>query len=172
MRSRRPMTFLLAALIGLLDPPQMGRAQGTDIAFGESRHDPSLPVEITSDSLELDQGAATAVFIGAVRVGQGTLRLAADRVEVFYAEAPDGGQGAVERLEAVGSVTLANGVQAAESENASYDVAAGIVEMTGDVVLTQGPNALSSQSLRIDLATGTGTLEGRVRTIFSPGAEQ
>ena len=172
MRSLRPTTLLLAVLLAPVLTMGAARAQGTEIAFGETRHDASLPVEITAESLELDQGAGTAVFIGGVRVGQGMLRLAADRVEVFYAEAPDGGQSTVERLEALGNVTLANGDQAAESDSAHYDVASGIVEMSGDVVLTQGPNALSSQSLRIDLATGTGTFEGRVRTIFAPGTGQ
>jgi lipopolysaccharide export system protein LptA len=172
MRPLRPLELLVSALIALAVPEGVACAQGTDIAFGASRHDASLPVEITADSLELDQGAATAVFIGEVRVGQGALRLAADRVEVFYDEGADGGQGAVERLEALGNVTLANGEQAAESETARYDVASGIVEMSGDVILTQGQNALSGQSLRIDLGAGTGTFEGRVRTIFAPGAAQ
>jgi lipopolysaccharide export system protein LptA len=38
------------------------------------------------------------------------------------------------------------------------------------VLLTQGQNALSSETLHIDLNTGTGQLEGRVQTIFVPGA--
>jgi lipopolysaccharide export system protein LptA len=42
--------------------------------------------------------------------------------------------------------------------------------MTGSVLLTQGQNALSSETLHIDLNTGTGQLEGRVQTIFVPGA--
>ena len=67
-----------------------------------------------------------------------------------------------------GNVTLSNGEEAAESQQATYEVATGIIEMEGDVLLTQGQNALSSQSLRIDLNAGTGTLQGRVQTIFTP----
>ncbi len=52
------------------------------------KHDATQPVEITSDRLELDQAAGSAVFTGTVKVGQGTLRLAADRVEVFYDNTP------------------------------------------------------------------------------------
>ena len=57
------------------------------------------------DRLELDESAGTAVFTGNVRVGQGALRLAADRVEVFYDE---GGEqsGTVRRMLATGNVTL------------------------------------------------------------------
>jgi lipopolysaccharide export system protein LptA len=47
-----------------------------------------------------------------------------------------------------------------------------VIEMEGDVLLTQGENALSSQSLRIDLNDGTGLLQGRVQTIFQPGADR
>ncbi|MBA3325783.1 MAG: LptA/OstA family protein [Rhodobacteraceae bacterium] len=143
-------------------------AQGASVPFGGLEHDSTLPVEITSDALALDQAAGTAVFTGTVKVGQGALRLAADRLEVFYA-ADDTGTGAIERMEASGNVTLSNGTEAAEAARASYVVATGIVEMEGDVLLTQGANALASEKLRIDLVAGTGLLEGRVQTIFMPG---
>lgn len=173
--------------------PALALAQGTTVPFGGMKHDATLPVEITSDRLDLDQAAGTAVFTGTVKVGQGTLRLAADRVEVFYDNAPDAAgktdsgekqpkpaattaapasaaTGRVRRMVAVGNVTLANGTEAAEAEKATYEVAAGTVEMEGDVLLTQGQNALSSERLSIDLNQGTGRLEGRVKTIFVPGS--
>ncbi len=71
---------------------------------------------------------------------------------------------------AIGNVTLANGAEAAEAQQATYEVAAGTIEMQGDVLLTQGQNALSSETLSIDLNKGTGQLEGRVKTIFVPGS--
>lgn len=154
----------LAAMILAMSLP----AAAQQVPFGDS-HDSGQPVEITSDRLDLDQAAGTAVFTGGVKVGQGALRLAADRVEVFYDEGGSA-SGTVRRMEATGNVTLANGTEAAESERASYEVATGIVEMEGDVLLTQGGNALSSERLRIDLNAGTGQLDGRVRTIFVPGS--
>lgn len=191
------------AVLLLLACPSLAAAQGAQVPFG-TKHDATAPVEITSDALQLDQAAGTAVFTGTVKVAQGELRLAADRVEVFYAttSAPSGGaagkdatgkdaagkDGAgkagaakagggtgasrttIERLKATGNVLLSNGTEAAKSEAATYEVATGIVEMTGNVLLTQDRNALSSQSLKIDLNAGTGLLEGRVQTIFTPGA--
>lgn len=142
-------------------------AQGASVPFGGFEHDNTLPVEITSDALALDQAAGTAIFTGAVKVGQGALRMAADRLEVFYASDAEG-TGAIERMLATGNVTLSNGTEAAEAARASYVVATGIVEMDGDVLLTQGANALASEKLRIDLTAGTGFLEGRVQTIFTP----
>ncbi len=154
--------LMLAAAAGA------GRAQeGASVPFGGFEHDNTLPVEITSDALALDQGAGTAIFTGAVKVGQGALRMAADRLEVFYASDAEG-TGAIERMLASGNVTLSNGTEAAEAARASYVVSSGIVEMDGDVLLTQGSNALASEKLRIDLTAGTGFLEGRVQTIFTP----
>lgn len=164
----------LACLIPLMFAPFAAFGQGAEVPFGGLSHDASLPVEITADALELDQAAGTAIFIGTVQVGQGELRMAADRIEVFYAGeeggAADASTGAVQRMLAIGNVTLSNGAEAAEAERATYEVGSGIVEMDGSVLLTQGRNALSSERLRIDLNAGTGRLEGRVQTIFTPGA--
>ncbi len=184
--------WILAVVMASL--PGFALAQGAQVPFGGLSHDSSLPVEITSDRLDLDQAAGSAVFSGTVKVGQGTLRLAADTVEVFYdtasaakgsappgagakadkpASAPDtalASTGKITRLIATGHVTLANGTEAAEANSATYEVAAGTIVMQGDVLLTQGQNALSSQTLNIDLNKGTGQLEGRVQTIFVPSA--
>jgi lipopolysaccharide export system protein LptA len=160
------MRALVALMVAAL--PALALAQ-TQVPFGGLQHDASLPVEITAERLDLDQAAGSAVFVGGVKVGQGPLRLAADRVEVFYDGGPDGGSGQVRRMVAVGNVTLTNGTEAAEAERATYEVAAGTIAMEGDVLLTQGRNAVSSERLDIDLNTGTGRLEGRVQTIFVPG---
>jgi lipopolysaccharide export system protein LptA len=163
MRARR-LGLILAAL------PALALAQATSVPFGDS-HDRTQPVEITSDRLDLDQAAGTAVFTGTVRVGQGALRLAADRVEVFYVEGAGEEAGQVQRMVATGNVTLSNGTEAAEGEEAVYEVVAGTVDMSGDVLLTQGRNALSSERLHIDLNAGTARVEGRVQTIFTPGSQ-
>lgn len=144
-------------------------AAQTTVPFGTSSHDASEPVEVTSDRLDLDQGTGTAVFSGTVRVGQGELRLAADRVQVYYdPKAKGGNTGPIQRLVATGNVTLANGTQAAESNEATYEVASGHVDMKGNVLLTQGSNALSGDKLAIDLNTNTARMDGRVRTLFVP----
>ena len=163
------MRWLLAVLLMMLPAPGWAQAQGARVPFGGLKHDATLPVEITSDRLDLDQAAGSAVFSGTVKVGQGDLRLAADRVEVFYAD--NQGSGQINRLVATGNVTLANGSEAAESDTATYEVAQGTIVMAGSVLLTQGQNALSSEKLNIDLNAGTGQLEGRVQTIFVPAAK-
>ena len=158
--------LVLAALA--LPAQALGQAA---LPFGGFAHDATLPVEIAADSLTLDQTGSSAVFEGAVEVAQGTLRLNAERIAVFYTEGR-AAEGEVSRMEASGGVVMTNGAEAAEAETASYDVAGGTIRMSGDVLLTQGPNALSGQGVVIDLATGTARMDGRVRTVLTPGAGQ
>ena len=113
------------------------------------------------------QGAGTAVFAGNVVVVQANMRLAADRLEVAYAGT--GSAAEIESIRATGGVTLVNDGQAAEAEEAVYDVAAGNVLMTGSVLVAQGPQAVSGDRLTVDLATGRGRVEGRVRTVLQAG---
>ncbi len=143
-------------------------SQGTEAAFGGLAHDNTQPVEITSDTLELDQADNTATFAGSVLVGQGTLKMQANKILVAYT--PEGGQ--ISQMRATGEVLLTNGAESAEASSAIYDVANGNVVMEGDVLLTQGGNALSGQKLVINLETGAARMEGRVKTIFQPGTSE
>lgn len=161
----RPITLLCLFL--LLPLPAL--AQGAQVAFGGLKHDSSLPIEATADQLNVDQGAGTAVFTGNVVIGQGSMRISARRVDVWYDTANGQATGQIERMRATGNVVLVNGTEAAEGARADYNVAAARVVMSGDVLLTQGQNALSGERLVIDLNTGNGIMEGRVKTIFQPG---
>lgn len=141
----------------------------TSVPLGGLRADPSAPVEIEADSLSVSQTDGTATFEGNVLIAQGDMRLGAEKVTVVYAAASDGEEGRIERLEASGGVTLASGTEAAEAQEAVYDVPLSRITMTGDVLLTQGRSVISGQKLVVDLASGTGTMEGRVRTVLQPG---
>ena len=61
-------------------------AQGAQVAFGAIQQDTSLPVEVTSEELAVNQADGTAIFTGNVVVGQGEMRLTAPRVLVVYRE--------------------------------------------------------------------------------------
>ncbi len=143
-------------------------AQGTSVAFGGTKHDNSLPVEITADNLDLDQSGGTAVFAGNVELGQGDLRLSAAKVDVVYGKAGTSAQGTIDTVTASGDVVLSNGGEAAEAEMAFYNVTTGNIEMSGDVILTQGANALGGEKLVIDLNSGRANISGRVRAILQP----
>lgn len=164
MRSARVAACLLA-----LSLPVMAHAQA-QIAFGGLKHDSTLPVEISADLLQVDQADGSATFSGNVQIGQGQMRLTAGTVRVEYVTGDDT-TGEISRLLASDGVTLVNGAEAAESREAVYTIASGVIVMTGDVILTQGQNALSSEKLTVNLQAGTGTLDGRVRSIIQTGAD-
>ncbi|MGC9418406.1 MAG: lipopolysaccharide transport periplasmic protein LptA [Rhodovulum sp.] len=166
------MSFRVAlAALTLSLGPAVALAQGAEIAFGTLSHDKTLPVEVTSERLSVDQSDGTAIFTGDVLVGQGGMRLSADEVLVVYAgEAPDSRR--IARMEATGKVVLALGAEAAEADRAVYTIDSGSIVMTGNVLLTQGDSAISGQRLVVDLDRGTGTMEGRVRTVLQPGGAQ
>ncbi|MGR3467290.1 MAG: lipopolysaccharide transport periplasmic protein LptA [Shimia sp.] len=126
--------------------------------------DASAPLEIAADNLAVDNGDGTATFTGNVVIGQGELRLAAPRVEVFYST--DGG---ISRLVASGGITLATAAEAVEAARADYDLASDEIVLTGDVLLTQGQSAVSAERMRINTEVGTAQLEGRVRTVIQTG---
>ncbi|RGP37374.1 lipopolysaccharide transport periplasmic protein LptA [Pseudotabrizicola alkalilacus] len=140
-------------------------AQQANIRFGGLQQDSSLPVEVTSDSLSVDQGSGAAVFTGNVMAKQGDMRLTAENIRVEYTSDGDG----IDRLIATGNVTLVSPTDAAEASEAVYTIASGTVVMTGDVLLTQGRAAISGQELTVNLQDGTGTMTGGVKTVFQPG---
>lgn len=143
-------------------------AQGTSISLGSLEHDTSLPVEVTSDTLNVANDQGRAIFDGNVIVIQGPMRLAAEKIEVEYATDDEGGND-ITQMTATGGVTFVNGDDAAESREAVYDPDAGTLVMIGDVLLTQGPSVISGERLVVNLASGTGIMEGRVRTLFQTG---
>ncbi|NEX48015.1 LptA/OstA family protein [Pseudotabrizicola algicola] len=142
------------------------RAQQANIRFGGLQQDTTLPVEVTSDTLSVDQASGAAMFTGNVMAKQGEMRLTAGTIRVEYAS---DGQG-IARLIASDGVTLVSPSDAAEAREAVYTIASGTVEMTGDVLLTQGRAAISGQNLTVNLTDGTGTMTGGVKTVFQPGS--
>ncbi len=139
-------------------------AQGMQVAFGGAAQDSGLPVEVTSENLDVNQTDGTAVFTGDVLIGQGEMRLAAPRVLVVYLQDRSG----IERLEASGGVTLVSGEDAAEARDADYNVQTGLIEMSGDVLLVQGPSALTADTMTVDTVAGTARMNGRVKTVLQP----
>lgn len=163
------LKMLIACVFALFVTAQSAPAQGAQIAFGGLKQDTSLPVEIEADQLAVDQATGIATFTGNVLIGQGEMRLSASKVLVEYAAATSDTAGKIARLVASGGVTMVNGGEAAEAQNAEYTIDSGQIVMTGNVILTQGQNALSSSRLVVDLKSGTGVMDGRVKSILKTG---
>lgn len=154
---------LLRIVLFLMFATATAAAAQTDIALGGIQADSSAPVEITADSLSVDQETGIAAFSGNVLIAQGELRLSAGSVEVVY----DDDSGDITRLVASGGVTFVTATDAAEAQTAVYDLAENKLTMTGDVLITQGRSAIAADSMRVNLTTGKAQLDGRVRTTLT-----
>lgn len=151
--------------IALISGANSAAAQAAQVAFGSVKADPSLPVEVTSDSLSVNQENGSAEFVGNVLVVQGEMRLSAERVLVIYSQ----DRSAIERLEATENVVLVSPPDAAEGDWAEYTIGSGVVVMKGNVLLTQGPSTISGDQMIANLTTGTASMSGRVKTILQQG---
>lgn len=158
----RPTLAALAICLSLAPLASVAQQQ---VAFGGLKTNTKLPVEVTADSLSVNQTDGTATFTGNVLIVQGEMRLKAAQVDVTYGKT---NTSKIDTLHATGGVTLVSATEAAESKVADYDVTAGKVVMTGDVLLTQGKNVMAGQKLTVDLTSGTGQMDGRVRTVLQP----
>lgn len=156
----RALTLL--ALLALTPAPAPAQ---TAINLTSLQQDTSLPVEVTADSLAVDQGTGQATFTGNVKVVQGDMTIAAAEARVEYT--PDGK--GIDKVLFFGRVMFASPTEAAEADEAVYTIASGEVVMTGDVLLTQGSTTISGGRLVYNLDAGTGTMDGRVQTVFTPG---
>lgn len=159
--------------------------------------DSRQPIEITADSLEVMQQEQQAEFSGNVIAVQGDMRIASDRMKVFYraggeakGDAAKGGTQAVSRIEVHGNVFMSSPTETARGKKGVYDVDANHLTLMGDVVLTRGENVVKGETLKYDLTSGKsqivgtgdtaggsadnaeGGKKGRVRGLFVPGSEK
>lgn len=133
----------------------------------------NAPIEIDADQLVVQRNDGTAEFSGNVRVVQGDMRLASDRLNVKYDEAQKSNQdGGVTEIKATGKVTIVYGADTATGNEAIYDVPAKKVRMNGNVTLVRGENVLRGDGLVFDLVSGNASLNAspkqRVKARFSP----
>ncbi|MGF1454532.1 MAG: LptA/OstA family protein [Alphaproteobacteria bacterium] len=169
--------LLLGVLLAFaMTAPLTGRAQSLTV-------DRTTPIEITADDFEVRPQEEKGIFSGNVRVIQGQLTLAADRMDVTYDGASTSGQ-SIQSLRATGNVRITTPDEQATGGWARYDVAGRTMELGGGVLLTRGPNVLEGARLTIDLETRQSRLlpnapgedpagpdtpgSGRVRAVFTP----
>ncbi len=140
-----------------------------EVGFGGEERDSDEPIEVVSDTLSVDQDTGEAIFTGNVVVVQGDLRMAAARVRVTYSDTDTGRE--MDEMFATGGVLITQGEDAAEGNDARYDVISGMLRMTGNVLVTQGNATVAGDVFVMDMETGNGTVEGRVRTLLETGGD-
>lgn len=165
----KPMLLALCLSWGVSAPPGgdgAAQAQGTEIRLGESLQLTGRRLEVTSDTLEVDQESGVTTFSGNVLAVHDALRLGADRIRIEYGPGSGEQQRRIRLLAASGDVTLVTEHEAVEAQEAIYSLEAQTLDMRGDVVFVQGSNVLSGDHFTANLRTGTGRMQGRVRTII------
>lgn len=150
-------------------------AAHAQIDLGKS-YDTSLPIEITADTLDVDQENQTATFTGNVDAVQGKLTLRADLLKVHY-RANDDGENSISKIEAENNVFLSSPAETAQGDRGVYDIETEKVHLFGSVVLTRDDNVIKGDRLELNLATGKSRVEsavgaagsqGRVKALFVP----
>lgn len=147
---------------------------------GEYRHNTRLPIEITSDTLEVDREKNIAIFRGNVDAIQGEMRLKAAVLTVHYSKEQNAEGTAISRIDAEGDVFVSSPTETAQGETGVYDVDAGTIRLDGSVVLTRAENVIRGERAVMNLETGYSLVESaspgegseRVRSVFVPGGEK
>ncbi len=167
-RHMRSVVLALSTLMvlgGVFGGGQMAAQSQTSGTFAPQGHNIRQPVEITSDTLEVDQEKKMAIFAGNVDAIQGELQLRADQLEVYYTT-KNGGESptdSISRMRALGNVFIVSPNETAEGAQADYDVTTRTITLKENVRLTQGTNVLCGDALDLYLDTGRSLLKGGCR---------
>lgn len=157
--------FTFACLLMLLPASVMAQSS---IELDGLNVEPTDEIEVTSEALAVDQDSGRALFTGNVIVAQGDMRLNAPEVEVAY----DDVSGDITQIIATGGVTMITATEAAEADNAVYDLATGFLTMTENVLVNQGNSVLTSDRMVVNLEDDSAQMEGNVRSIFQQGGAE
>ena len=176
-----PKTRVASAKAGQAKPAQ--ESAGMLSAF---KSDPNAPVDIESDSLDVNETQKVAIFLGNVNARQGEVHIQASELHATYSGqtgilTPTTGAGTDDAAQKAGAqlsrieaktrvvITSKDG-QEATGEWATFDTKANIMLMGGPngVQLKQGPNVTTGTKLRVDLTTGEANLINDATTTGVP----
>ncbi|MGI4879712.1 MAG: LptA/OstA family protein [Janthinobacterium lividum] len=133
------------------------------------RHDTDAPIDVDAQKIDVLDADKKAIWSGDVHIVQGTMKLDADTVTVFYSRPiKSGGSPVIERLDAQNNVKLVTPGETASGRYGIYDVAQKTITLVGGVTLTRGESVLRGQRLSIDLESGRSKLDG-AGTPAAPG---
>lgn len=134
--------------------------------------DPTSPVKVSSESLDVDDAKKVAVFRGSVEATQDTVTIHCAELSAFYkgeaglmdsaagAGTQQGSGSELTRIEARKDVkvTAADG-QTATGDWADFDSKTNKITMGGNVVLSRGQNMVRGTRLLIDLTSGESKID-------------
>jgi lipopolysaccharide transport protein LptA len=134
--------------------------------LGSFKTDPSAPIDIEADALEVYDGVKQAIFRGNVKSQQGDFLLRTVAMTAFYSgqtglsDTADGAPAQLTRVEAREQVLVkSKDGQTATGDWATFDLKANTVVMGDHVVVSHGKDVAQGPRLKIDLTTGMYRLE-------------
>lgn len=144
-------------------------------AFGSFKTNPNAPVEITADSLDVNEQRKVAVFRGDVDASQDTFKIRCAQLSAYYKGAaglmdaanpgatPGNGEKSSAELTRIEArkdvqVTSKDG-QTATGDWADFDTKTNKVTMGGNVVLSKGKSMVRGTRLLIDMTTGESKID-------------
>lgn len=147
----------------------------TGVGAMSFKADANAPVEVTSDSLDVDDKKKVAVFRGSVEAKQDTVEIRCAELSAFYKgeaglmdaantgatprEKKDAGS-ELTRIEARRDVKVTAGDgQTATGDWADFDAKTNKITMGGNVVLSRGKSMVRGTRLLIDLTTGQSKID-------------
>lgn len=168
-------------------------ASWAQLSMGRGGQNSDQPINISSDTLEVQQDKQVAIFKGKVDVIQGDTRLRSDELFVHYRErnaqqpagkapppraaGPTVGPGgpdasSITRIEAKGNVFVSTPKEQAQGNVGIYDVDKKTITLTGDVLLTSDQSTVRCARAVMHQDSGRSICEpatdGRVRAVIIP----
>jgi lipopolysaccharide export system protein LptA len=159
-------SMLTAAAVLCLTFP----ATAQDAKDGKSaKLDRKQPIQVTSDMLEAFNDKRLVVFSGNAVAIQGDKIIRADKLMIYYKKAPDDGKpkeikgvegtGDLDRIEAVGHVSVTQGNRVATGDLAVYDQDTERIIMTGGAVMREGKNVVRGNKITLLIKENRGVVE-------------
>jgi len=145
--------------------PKMPDAQGgaSPLPFSTERG----PIDIRSDTLDLDYKAHTVLYRGQVHATQGTASLTSDSLQVLY----NGDFKDLKQAIAAGNVRVSQGGRWATSDRAELDQVNHTVVMTGNPVMHDGPDQVAGSRILIYLDSQKSVVEKAHAVLFPNKSE-
>ena len=125
-------------------------------------------VEISADSLVIEESARQATFSGNVLITRTGLTVRAAEVTVLYG----GGIDDIQSFDAHGNVSIETAGQTATGERAVFDPKTQILRLTGNVLVRNAAGTMGGAVLTVNLETNDTVFEAgggqRVTGVFTP----
>ncbi len=154
-------------------PAPAAKAPAASGFGGIGRGDPSQPIDIDADSLDVDDKKKTAIFRGKVKAVQGDYVINTEEMVAHYtgdggmalaapaANAPPPAAGLAKQGAQLSQVVMPRRVdivakdgQRAQGNSAVFNPKNNTAKLTGDVVLSQGTSVTNGNCAELDMTTG------------------